>query len=124
MQHIYTGLQGCMDGIPAFSCKTKSLKPLDYVNLSLPPAERTRTENMLLHMLIPDGMHHREQKKYFDFAVDYELQDMFDNGVDGVKIKVFAMSMDTPGRAELLGMEACNSYTPCHVCTHCFRPGA
>ena len=99
------------------------MKPLDWVNLSLSPVVRVRTENILLHMLIPDGMAHDQQKKYFDFAVNYELRDMFHNGIDGVKIKVFSTSLDTPGRADLLGMESCSSYTPCCVCTHCFRPG-
>ena len=44
-------------------------------------------------------------------------------GVSGVKVKIFATSMDTPGRADLLGMQACNSYTACCVCKHSFRPG-
>ena len=104
-----------MDGIPAFSSKTKSLKPLEYHNLCLSPVVRVRTENILLHMLMPDDLGHEAQKKYFDFAVEYELKDMFENGVDGVKVKIFSTSMDTPGRADLLGMEACNSYTPCCV---------
>ena len=132
-----------MDGIPAFSCKTKSLKPFDFTNLSLSPVARVRVENMLLLMLVPEQFHHKEQKKYFDFAIDYELANLYTDGtlllffvplltlatthlttgVSGVKVKVFATSMDTPGRAELLGMEACNSYTPCCVCKHCFRPG-
>lgn len=44
-------------------------------------------------------------------------------GIDGVKMKVFSTSMDTPGRADLLGMQACQAYTPCCVCKHCFSPG-
>ena len=44
-------------------------------------------------------------------------------GIDGLKIKVYGTSMDTPGRADLLGMQACTSYTPCCVCEHCFSPG-
>ena len=44
-------------------------------------------------------------------------------GVDGVKVKIFATSMDTPGRAELLGMQACQSYNACCVCKHSFTPG-
>ena len=31
--------------------------------------------------------------------------------------------MDTPGRAELLGMQGCKGYTHCCVCKHVFSPG-
>ena len=68
-----------MDGIPAFSSKTKSFKPVDGVNVSLPPAVRTRPEFIILMALIPDGMH-EGQKKYFDFFAQYELNDLFHNG--------------------------------------------
>ena len=69
-----------MDGIPAFSCKTKSLKPLQLVCLSHRPAIRVRAENILLLMLIPDDIDHEGQRKYFDFAASYELEDVFTNG--------------------------------------------
>jgi len=48
---------------------------------------------------------------------------LFHVGIDGVKVKVFASSMDTPGRAELLGMKACQAYQSCCVCTHVFSKG-
>ena len=44
-------------------------------------------------------------------------------GIDGIKVKVFGTSMDTPGRADLLGMQGCKGYTHCCVCKHCFSPG-
>lgn len=69
-----------MDGIPAFSVKTKSLKPLDLVNLSLPPAIRALPRYILLMALIPDDMKHKAQKKYFDFFAEYELNDLFHKG--------------------------------------------
>ena len=119
----FTGLQGCIDGIPAFSCKTKSLKPFDFSNLSLSPVLRSLSQNMLLMMLMPDELDHNAQKKYFDFAADFELNELFEQGVEGVKVKIFATSLDTPGRADLLGMESCSSYTGCCVCKHCFSPG-
>ena len=119
---VLTGFQLCMDGIPAFSSKTKSLKPLDLSCLSLAPALRQLAKYILLMALFPDDLH-EGQKKYFDFFAEYELNDMFHHGIHGVKIKIFATSMDTPGRAELLGMESCASYTSCCVCTHCFSPG-
>ena len=106
--HLFTfrlsGLLLCMDGIPAFSfAKDVSLKPLDFKNLSLPPAQREKIDYILLMMLVPDKLKGRALKKYFDFAAKFELNDLFHNGIDGIKVKVFSTSMDTPGRAELLG---------------------
>lgn len=99
-----SGLLLCMDGIPAFSfAKEVSLKPLDFKNLSLPPAQREKIDYILLMMLVPDTLKGRALKKYFDFAAKFELNDLFHNGIDGIKVKVFSTSMDTPGRAELLG---------------------
>ena len=80
-----------------------SLKPLDFKNLSLPPAQREKIDYILLMMLVPDTLKGRALKKYFDFAAKFELNDLFHNGIDGIKVKVFSTSMDTPGRAELLG---------------------
>ena len=54
-------------------------------------------------MLMPSTLKGEQQRKYWDFAAAYELNDLFDNGIEGVKIKIFGTSMDTPGRAELLG---------------------
>ena len=99
-----SGLLLCMDGIPAFSfAKEVSLKPLDFKNLSLPPVQREKIDYILLMMLVPDTLKGRALKKYFDFAAKFELNDLFHNGIDGIKVKVFSTSMDTPGRAELLG---------------------
>ena len=112
-----------MDGIPAFSfAKNLSLKPLEFINLSLPPALRNKIDNILLLMLVPDTLK-AGQKKYFDFAAKYELNDLFINGVEGVKVKIFSSSMDTPGRAELLNMQAVQAYQSCCVCTHTWSKG-
>ena len=78
--HAFAGLQICIDGIPAFSCKTKSMKPLDAVNMSLPPALRALPRYILLMALVPDDIKQEGQKKYFDFAARYELNDMFHTG--------------------------------------------
>ena len=69
-----------MDGIPAFSAKTKSLKPLDVANLSLPPSMRYQTRNLLLMALIPDTLKNASQKKYFDFFPEFELTDLAEKG--------------------------------------------
>ena len=116
------GLQLCMDGIPAFSANTLSLKPAEFMVLSLPPAVRNKSQFMLLWMLLPTSAKGHTAKKFFDFAMSYEMNDMYDNGVSGVKVKVFGTSMDTPGRAELIGMEGHMTYTSCCVCKHCFSP--
>lgn len=74
------GLLFCVDGIPAFSANTLSLKPAEFVNLSLPPAVRGRVENILLLMLLPATMKNDQSKKYYDFAAEYELKDLFSRG--------------------------------------------
>ena len=98
------GLQMCVDGIPAFAANTFSLKPLEFMNLSLPPSIRGKAHNMLLLMLLPTSLKGPAQKKFYDFAAKYELNDLHHAGVLGVKVKVFSASMDTKGREELLGM--------------------
>ena len=74
------GLLFCIDGIPAFAANTLSLKPAELVNLSLPPAVRSKIENILLMMLLPSSMKGEDAKKYYDFASTYELQDLYTNG--------------------------------------------
>ena len=36
---------------------------------------------MILMALIPDKMHHDAQKKYFDWMADFELNDLYYNGI-------------------------------------------
>ena len=76
----HVGLQFCVDGIPAFSANTLSLKPAEFVNLSLPPTERGKIENILLLMLLPSKMKADQSKKYYNFAAKYELIDLFRTG--------------------------------------------
>ena len=99
------GLQGCGDGIPAFTAQTLSLKPWILMNLSLPPGSRTKPKYMMLFMLLQQSIKQEQQRKYFDFAAKFELNELFTTGIDGIKIKVFATSMDTnKGREELSGI--------------------
>ena len=122
--HIpFTGVQVCGDGVEAFSfAKNKSLKPIELLNFSLPPAVRTKMDYLLLLMLLPDTLK-QGSKKDFDFAATYELNELYTRGVDGVKVKVYSSSLDTPGRAEMLGMQACQAYQSCCVCTHTWTKG-
>lgn len=69
-----------MDGIPAFSANTLSLKPAEFVNLSLPPSLRGKAENILLLMLLPSSLKGDQSKKYYDFAATYDLDDLFHKG--------------------------------------------
>ena len=94
--------QVCVDAIPAFAADTLSLKPFTWMNLSLSPTIRAKTRHMLLMMLLPAKLK-MGQKKYYDFAAKYELNRLFEEGIDGIKVKVFGCSMDTKGREELLG---------------------
>lgn len=56
-------LQFCIDAIPAFAVYTKSLKPVEFINLSLPPGLRGKTEFILLLMLLSSELKNG-QKKY------------------------------------------------------------
>ena len=98
------GFQFCADAVPAFAKEGGvSLKPISLMNLSLSPTERGKAENMLLWMVISTAIKNPGVQKYFNFASNYELKDLWTTGVDGVKAKIFGTSMDTPGRSELLG---------------------
>ena len=79
-KHTTPGLQFCVDGIPAFSANTLSLKPAEFVNLSLPPSLRGKAENILLLMLLPSSLKGDQSKKYYDFAAKYDLDDLFHKG--------------------------------------------
>lgn len=144
------GLQYCIDAMPSNAEGTHSVKPGSVANFSLPPTERFKRENMLLMIIIPTCIKDPDVKKYYDFIARYELDDLFDNGVNGVKVKVFSTSMDTPGRSELMGnilivhdffifpvylmnllcimyfagMESALSYQGCPVCLHSWTAGA
>ena len=60
---------------------------------------------MLLIIVIPTSIKDPNVKKYYDWAAKYELDELYEVGIDGVKVKVFNTSMDTPGRSELMGKE-------------------
>ena len=96
------GFLYCQDGIPAFAAGTLSLKPAMFMNLSLPPSARSKAKNMILFMLMQQSIK-EGQKKYYDFAAEFELQDLYRVGVAGVKVKIFSSTMDTKAREELSG---------------------
>lgn len=116
------GLLGCGDGIPAFAAGTHSLKPWMFKNMSLPPGVRSKLRYMLLWMLFDDTIKPQAQRKYFDWATSYELDELHHRGIDGVKVKIFTITMDTKGREEISGMQTCQAYQSCPVCTHAWSP--
>ena len=87
-----------MDGIPAFAANTLSLKPAELVNLSLPPAVRSKIENILLMMLLPSSMKGEDAKKYYDFASTYELEDLYKNGSYHVALVFVQVTSSPPPR--------------------------
>ena len=58
---------------------------------------------MLLWMLLHESIKPQGQRKYFDFAIDYELNDLYYKGIHGVKVNIFTLSLDTKGREEISG---------------------
>ena len=78
---VRIGLQCCVDAIPAFAIGTLSLKPVCFINLSLPPALRGAVKNALLLMLQPASLKGGQSKKYYDFASEYELNDLYHKGL-------------------------------------------
>ena len=117
------GLQFCVDGVPAFAVGTLSLKPAVFMNLSLPPAVRSKAKYMILFMLLPDSLKGEAQKKYYDFAAEFELNQLFRTGIDVglpplIKVKVFSTSLDTRGKEEINAMQSCMGYQTCPLCTH------
>ena len=63
---------------------SKSMKPGCWMNVSLPPAERTKPANMLLSIIIPCSVKDVDQKQYYDFMADYELRDLFYEGATAI----------------------------------------
>ena len=123
MLMLWSGLLYCVDGIPAFKPGGLSLKPSEFMILSLPPWERCKPENMLLHMLLPSKLKAVALKKYYDWSAKYELTDLHVHGISGIKVKHFGTSLDTPGRQEILRMESSQAYQGCPYCFHAWDRG-
>ena len=116
------GLLGCGDGIPAFDNGQHSLKPWMFKNLSLPPGVRSKLKYFILWMLLDCSIKPQGQRKYFEWSTSFELKKLHYEGVDGMKVKIFSISMDTKGREEVSGMITCQGYQSCPVCTHALSP--
>ena len=78
---------------------------------------------MLLHMLLPSHLKGKSLKKYYDWAAQYELRELAETGIDGVRVIHFGATLDTPGRSELLNMQSSASYQGCPFCFHAWDRG-
>ena len=117
----------CVDGVPAFnkmqSKNVGSVKPLNYFVANLPPTLRYNHKYMLVHALIPSRLKGKAAKKYYDWLGENEMNKLFRTGVDGVRVLLYGDTADTPGRRELLAMQAVSAFYPCPHCLHCWQPG-
>ena len=117
-------IHSCVDGMPAHNRKQcGSVKPIQHLILSEPPWLRYRAEHMLIQMLIPASLKRDAARKYYDFAAQYEMNDLHRYGVDGVRVIQYGMTLDTPGRRELLDMESVTAHFHCPHCLHTWQPG-
>ena len=78
---------------------------------------------MLIQAIIPYQLKDAQARKYYDFATDYEMNRLFREGVNGVRVTMFGTSLDSPGRRELLSMQLVSAYYCCPTCLHTWQPG-
>ena len=117
-------IQICVDGAPAHKrMEIETVTPLQACILSLPPWLRYKARHMLVQMILPSKCKGQFAKKYYDWAAAFEMNDLHINGVSGIRVIVFGVSLDTPGRRELLNMQSCTSFYPCPHCLHTWQPG-
>ena len=117
-------LQLCVDGFPAFNKKsTCSIKPLQYFVLNYAPWLRYKSRYMLVQLFIPSHLKGRAAKKYYDWVGLNEMNELYESGVDGVRVMLYGNTLDTPGRREVLSMQAVTAFYPCPHCLHTWQPG-
>ena len=100
-----------------------SVKPWLEANFNLPPWLRYQAEHMLVHALIPAKLKDAQARKYYDFAAVYEMNRLYREGVNGVRVVLYGTSLDSPGRRELLSMQLVSAYYCCPNCLHTRQPG-
>jgi hypothetical protein len=100
------------------------MKPVQFNIHNLPPWLRYHEKFIIVTALIPAHLKGQAAKKYYDFMAEYEMNDLYQNGVDGVRVMMYGTSLDAPGRRELLEMQSCTAFFPCPHCVHNWQPGA
>lgn len=94
----------CMDAIPAFKDKGKSLLLSESMIVNLPPKLRYKVQHMMLHFVMSASLKEREQKKYFDYMLNTELNALTTTGIphpsgcSTIRVIIFGTPFDLPGR--------------------------
>ena len=84
---------------------------------------RFQAEHMLVHCIIPDKLKGQQARKYYNFAAAFEMNRLYHDGVDGVRVVMYGTSLDSPGRREILSMQLVSAYYCCPHCLHAWQPG-
>ena len=117
----------CVDGVNAFAKgrheQTTTVKPLQYWIANLPPWLRYKARYMLVQALIPAYLKGKAAKKYYDWLGEHEISPLHRDGVEGTRVIVYGNTLDTPGRREILNMQAVQAFFPCPHCLHSWEPG-
>ena len=100
-----------------------SVKPWVHFVCNLPPWLRYRAENMLVQAIIPAKLKDQAARKYYNFAASFEMNRLYHEGVNGVRVVRYGTSLDSPGRRELLAMQLVSAYYCCPTCLHTWQPG-
>ena len=117
-------LQLCVDGVPPHAYNgCESVKPVQSLILSLPPWLRYQVRHMLVHMIIPSRLKDQQARKYYDWSAEYEMNDLHQRGVRGVRVVLYGTTFDSPGCRELLCMQSYSAFYPCPHCVHTWQPG-
>ena len=115
-------LLGCVDGIPAFRIGGLSLVPSEWIFLNFAPEYRNRAGNIIIHMLLDSTLSANAMRKYYKFAANYEMNQLNQVGVDGVRFIVFANTLDTKGVSipSILFHASMYSIPSIYPCTHIY----
>ena len=119
----------CTDGIPANNYMgSKSLVPAMTIVLSLPPWLRYKADNILINMLLPDGLSAEGAKKFFDKVIEVDFKPLFTEGFKTVgghtaRVEIFGYTLDLKGREKFLNQASVQSYCGCSHCRAIFPRG-
>ena len=121
-------LHFCYDGFVLCSyAGSASMTPAEFVVLSLPPWLRYKVNNILISVLIPEGLSAAAQKNFFDHIIAVDYNPLFTEGidVDGIHydVQIFGTTLDLKGRENFLNQVSVQSYCGCSRCRYVFPKG-
>ena len=61
---------------------------------------------MFCFAIIPNTLKMQAAKKYYDFAAQYEMNDLYRTGIYGVRVIMYGTTLNSPGRREILSIYA------------------